>query len=134
MTTFYINIYKKFVLSSFKITILAPDHLLLGESKLKWGKNYYLLLRCHILEILLVLCVQNLQNAAFGTTRRRGGSRRTTSSPTNIEAVLAFDRSPLWSAIHYAQALRMPDRTVWWILHEDKNFHLYKMAAVQEML
>ena len=43
----------------------------------------------------------------------------------------AFVRGPWQSAIRNAIALRTSDRTVHRILHEDLNFHPYKMAMFQ---
>jgi len=40
---------------------------------------------------------------------------------------------PCRSAVHHAQALRLPDTTVWRILHQDLNFHPYKLMLVQEL-
>lgn len=82
----------------------------------------------------ILLWVRNFQNTAFGTTRRRGGSRRTVRTPANIEAVRhAVERSPRRSAILHAQALRISDRSVRRILHDDLSFHPYKIATVQEL-
>jgi hypothetical protein len=53
-------------------------------------------------------------------------------TPENGERVRqAFVRSLRRSASRNAIALRMSDRTVHRILHEDLNFHPYKMVMVQ---
>jgi hypothetical protein len=55
-------------------------------------------------------------------------------TPKNIAWVLASDgRSPRWSMIKHAQALRMSDRYVWRILHTDLNLHTYKLQILHSL-
>jgi len=71
---------------------------------------------------------------ASATKKKQGGSARTVRTPENVEAVRnAVEQSPRRSAVHYAQALRLSDTTVQRILHQDLNFHPYKLMLVQEL-
>jgi Asp-tRNA(Asn)/Glu-tRNA(Gln) amidotransferase B subunit len=55
-------------------------------------------------------------------------------SPQNVEAVRqSFIRSPRHSARRYSVALGISDHSMRRILHNDPNFHLYKMVVVQEL-
>lgn len=55
-------------------------------------------------------------------------------TPENIEAVRASVlRSPRRSARRHASALRLSDRSVRRILHDDLHYHPYKLAIVQEL-
>ena len=64
--------------------------------------------------------------------RKPPGTDPSLRTPENIEQVCqAFVRSPRRSASRNAIALRMSDRTVCRILHEDLNFQPYKMVMVQ---
>jgi len=45
----------------------------------------------------------------------------------------AVEQSPRRSAVRRAQALRLSDTTVQRILHQDLNFHPYKLMLVQEL-
>ena len=52
----------------------------------------------------------------------------------NVEAMRnAVEQSPCRSAVRRAQALRLSDTTVRRILHQDLNFHPYKLMLVQEL-
>jgi len=44
----------------------------------------------------------------------------------------AVEQSPRRTAVRHAQALRLSDTTVRRILHQDLNFHPYKLMLVQE--
>lgn len=67
-------------------------------------------------------------------TRRRIGVHRPIRTPENIEAVRAsILRSPRRSARKHASALRLSDRSVRRILHDDLHYHPYKLAIVQEL-
>ena len=67
-------------------------------------------------------------------TKKHGVSKRTVRTPENVEAVRnAVDQSPRRSAVRHAQALRLSDTTVRRILHQDLNFHPYKLMIVQEL-
>jgi len=69
---------------------------------------------------------------ASALKRKPPGRQPSFRTPENIERVRqAFVRSPRRSAVRNAIALRMSDRTVCRILHEDSNFHPYKMVMVQ---
>lgn len=66
--------------------------------------------------------------------RRRIGLPRPVRTPQNIEAVRqSVLRSPRRSARKHAAALRISDRSVRRILHDDLHFHPYKLAVVQEL-
>jgi len=80
----------------------------------------------------VLLWVRNFRKKASATKRKPPGRQPSLSTPENIERVRqAFVRSPRQSASRNAIALRMSDRTVHRILHEDLNFHPYKMVMVQ---
>jgi hypothetical protein len=65
------------------------------------------------------------------TKRKHPGREPSLRTPENIEQVCqALVGSPQQSASRNASALRMSDRTVCRILHEDLNFHPYKMIMV----
>jgi len=66
--------------------------------------------------------------------KKQGGPAQTVRTPENIEAVRnALEQSPRRSAVRHAQALRLSDTTVRRILHQDLNFHPYKLMLVQEL-
>jgi hypothetical protein len=51
----------------------------------------------------------------------------------NTETVTAaLEQSPRCSARCHAASLNISDRSLWWILHKDLNFHPYKIQVVQE--
>ena len=78
--------------------------------------------------------VHNFRSTASATKKKQSGSARTVRTPENVEAVRnAVEQSPRRSAVRHAQALRLSDTTVWRILHQDLNFHLYKLMLVQEL-
>ena len=80
----------------------------------------------------VLLWVRNFRETAFAAKRKPPGRKPSLKTPENIERVhQAFVRSPRRSASRNAIALRMCDRTVHRILHEDLNFHPYKMVIVQ---
>ena len=55
-------------------------------------------------------------------------------TPENVEAVRnAVEQSARRSAVRHTQALRLSDTTVRRILHQDLNFHPYKLMLVQEL-
>ena len=55
-------------------------------------------------------------------------------TPENVEAVRnAVEQSPRRSAVQHAQALTLSDTAVQGILHQDLNFHPYKLMLVQEL-
>lgn len=66
--------------------------------------------------------------------KSKPGPSRTTRTPENVERIrLAVLKSPRRSARKHATALSISDCTVRRILHEDLNFHLYKLAVVQKL-
>jgi hypothetical protein len=66
------------------------------------------------------------------TKRKPPGREPSLITPENIERVCqAFVRNPWRSASRNSIVLRMSDRMVHRILHEDINFHPYKMVMVQ---
>ena len=66
--------------------------------------------------------------------KKKPGLPRTARSPQNIEAVRqSVLRSPRRSARIHASALGLSARSVRRILHEQLNFHFYKLAMVQEL-
>ena len=46
---------------------------------------------------------------------------------------IALERRPRRSVRRHSQLLNLLDRSVWWILHHDLHFHLYKLQIVQEL-
>jgi transposase len=80
----------------------------------------------------VLLWVGNFRETACATRRKSPGRQPSLITPENIEWVRqAFVRNPWRSASRNAIALRMSDCTVRQILHEDLNFHPYKMVMVQ---
>jgi hypothetical protein len=76
--------------------------------------------------------VRNFRETASAAKRKPPGRQPSLRTPDNIKRVhQAFVRSPRRSASRNAIALRMSDCTVRQILHEDLNFHPYKMVMVQ---
>lgn len=66
--------------------------------------------------------------------KKRIGLPRPVRTPQNIEAVRqSVLRSPRRSANKHAAALRLSDRSVRRILHDDLHFHPYKLAVVQKL-
>lgn len=81
----------------------------------------------------IVTWVTTFRQTASATARRTG-IPRPIRTPENIEAVRASVlRSPRRSARKHASALRLSDRSVRRILHENLHYHPYKMAIVQEL-
>lgn len=70
-----------------------------------------------------------------GSVAKTGaGGHQTARTPENVERVReSFVRSPRRSARKHAAALGLSDRTVRRILHQDLNFHPYKMAVTQAL-
>jgi hypothetical protein len=76
--------------------------------------------------------VRNFRETASLAKSKPTGREPSLGTPENIEQVRqAFVRSPRRSAGRNGIALRMSDVTVRRILHEDLNFHPYKMVMVQ---
>jgi hypothetical protein len=76
--------------------------------------------------------VRNFGETASAAKRKPPGREPSLRTPENIEQVRqAFVRTPQLSASRNAIVLRMSDRTVRRILHEDLNFHPYKMVVGQ---
>jgi hypothetical protein len=66
--------------------------------------------------------------------KQKPGPSKTTRTPENVERVRqAVLQSPKRSARKHASALRISDRTVRRILHQDLKFHPYKLAVVQKL-
>ena len=66
--------------------------------------------------------------------KRRLGAVRTARTPENVERVIqSFLQSPRRSARKHAAALRLSDRTVRRILHNELQFHPYKLTVVHEL-
>jgi hypothetical protein len=81
---------------------------------------------------ILLSWVRNFRETASAANRKLPGRQPLLRTPENIERVhQAFVRNPRRSASRNAIALRMSDRTVHQILHEDLNFHPYKIVMVQ---
>lgn len=81
----------------------------------------------------ITLWVKNFREAGT-VVRKRGGRPRTARTLENIEAVRrSILRSPTRSARKHATALRLSNRTMRRILHQDLNLHSYKMLTVQEL-
>jgi len=82
----------------------------------------------------ILLWVHNFRTTACAMKKKQGGSAPTVRTPENVEAVRnAVEQSPRRSAVRHAQALRLSDTTVRQILHQDLNFHPYKLMLVQEL-
>jgi len=54
-------------------------------------------------------------------------------TPENEAVWNAVEQSPRRSAVRHMQTLRLSDTTVRRILHQDLNFHPYKLMLVQEL-
>ena len=66
--------------------------------------------------------------------KKKPGPSKTTRTPENVEKVRnAILKSPKRSARKHSVALGISDRTVRRILHEDLQFHPYKLAVVQKL-
>jgi len=80
----------------------------------------------------VLLWVKNFREMAFALKRKPPGRQPSLRTPENIARVRrAFVRSPRRSAFRNAIALRMSDRMMCRILHENLNFHPYKMVMAQ---
>ena len=80
----------------------------------------------------VLLWVRNFIETASAAKRKPPGREPSLTTPENIKGlhqafVISRPQSARWNAI----ALRMSDHTVRRILHEDLNFHPYKMVMVQ---
>jgi len=81
----------------------------------------------------ILLWVHNFRTMASAMKTKQGESARTVRTPENVEAMRnAVEQSSRRSAARHAQALRLCDTTVRRILHQDLNFHPYKLMLVQE--
>lgn len=66
--------------------------------------------------------------------KKKPGASRTIRTPNNIEQVRqSILQSPRRSVRKHAAALGMSDRSARRILHEELQFHSYKLAVVQEL-
>jgi hypothetical protein len=73
-------------------------------------------------------CVSSFRLTASACSRKPGGSERTVRTPEMIEnAHAAVLRSPRKSARRHSTALGISDRSFRRILHQDFNFHPYKL-------
>ena len=82
----------------------------------------------------ILLWLHNFHTTASAMNKKHGGSAWTVRTPENIEVVRnAVEQSPCRSAVRHVQALRVSDTTVRRILHQDLNFHPYKLMFVQEL-
>jgi len=80
----------------------------------------------------VLLWAGNFRETASAAKRKPPGRQPSLRTPENIERVRqAFVISPPRSASRNAIALITCDRTVRRILHENLNFHPYKMVMVQ---
>jgi len=70
-----------------------------------------------------------------GTTiKKRGGRKRNIRTQENIERVReAIGRSPSQSARRHSATLRLSNRTVRIILHDDLHHHPFKIQVVQAL-
>jgi hypothetical protein len=81
---------------------------------------------------VLLLWVRNCRETASATKRKAPGREPSLRTPQNIERVRQdFVRNLRRSAGRNAIALRTSDRTLRRMLHEDLNFHPYKMVMVK---
>ena len=80
----------------------------------------------------VLLWVRNFRETASVAKSKPPGREPSVWTPENIEQVRqAFVISSRWSASKNAFALRTSNGTVRQILHEDLNFHPYKMFMLQ---
>jgi len=83
----------------------------------------------------VLLWVRNFRETSPAAKRKPPGREPSLRAPENIERVRqVFVRSPRRSASRNAIALRVSDRTVRRILHDELNFHPYKMVMVEEII
>jgi transcriptional regulator GlxA family with amidase domain len=76
--------------------------------------------------------VRNFRETASAAKRKPPGREPSLRTPENIERVRqAFARNPRRSASRNAIALRMSDRTVRQIFHENLNIRPFKMFMFQ---
>lgn len=81
----------------------------------------------------ILLWVENFR-ACGSVVKKRVGAQRTVRTPENIERVRrSVLQSPKRSARKHAASLALSSRTVRRILHEDLQFHPYKMVMAQEL-
>ena len=81
----------------------------------------------------ILLWMHNFCTTA-SATKKHSVSKRTVRTPENVEAMQnTVDQSPRRFAVRHAEALRLSDTTVRRILHQDLNFHPYKLMIVQEL-
>ena len=82
----------------------------------------------------ILLWAHDFRTTASATKKKQGESAGTVRTPENVEAVRnAVEQRPRLSAVRHAQALRLSDTTVRRILHQDLNFHPYKLMHGQEL-
>lgn len=80
------------------------------------------------------LWVKNFRSTGTTLKQKPGGRARSVRTPENVERVRqAVLTSPHRPARRQAAALRMSDRSVRRILHEELHFHPYKIAIVQQL-
>lgn len=83
---------------------------------------------------MIYLWIQNCRSTASTAKKKPPVHVRTMRTPPNIRAVRqAMFGSPYRSAKKGAAALHLSHSSVWRILHNDLNFHLYKMVVVQQL-
>lgn len=65
------------------------------------------------------------------TNKKRGGSKKKIRTPENIKRIIeAIIRSPRRSARRHSAQLRLSNRTVRRVLHNDLHHHPYKIQVV----
>jgi len=83
----------------------------------------------------LKLWVHNFREKGSVLKSKHPGQQRSTRTPENIECVRsALQKSPGRSHRKHAASLDMKASTVRCILHDDLNFHPYKILMTQELL
>jgi len=83
----------------------------------------------------LKLWVHNFREKGSVLKSKHPGQQRSTRTPENIERVRsAFQKSPERSHRKHAASLGMKASTIRRILHDDLNFHPYKILMTQELL
>ncbi|XP_014776286.1 uncharacterized protein LOC106873445 [Octopus bimaculoides] len=83
---------------------------------------------------MILLWVSNFRASGSALKRKSTGRPRTARTPENVAAVRAsIQQSPRHSASKRAAALRLSDRSLRRILHNDLQMHPYKMILSQEL-
>ena len=78
--------------------------------------------------------IQNFWENAWALKRKPLGRIAMVRTPENVDKVrIAIVKSARCSVRRHSAAIGLADRSVWRILHKDLNFHLYKIAIVQEL-